>query len=128
MKLRVRLSIIVIAILVAVITAISVVLLKLATSMQIATALQSEEYLGAGQATDIQRRYEVYLGVGRTIGQIMNSYKSIDVSHRRDYFHEILEGTFISNPRFICLYAVWNPDVLDEDSLHIGEPGTNPSG
>ncbi|MDR2631780.1 MAG: methyl-accepting chemotaxis protein, partial [Spirochaetaceae bacterium] len=128
MKLRIRLSIIVIAILVAVIAIISVVLLNRAASMQIETALHSEENLGMAQAVDIQRRYEVYLGVGRAIAQIMDNYHEIEDTKRREYFHEMLRGIFSSNPRIICLYTIWKPNVLDEDSLHIGEPGTSPSG
>jgi methyl-accepting chemotaxis protein len=96
--------------------------------MQIETALQSEENLGIGQATDIQRRYESYLGVARNLAHIMNSYEDIAVSNRRDYFRGIMEGLFTSNSRLICLYTVWKPNVLDEDSLHTGEPGTSPGG
>jgi methyl-accepting chemotaxis protein len=128
MKLQIRLSIIIIVILVAVIAVVSVVLLNRATSMQIETALHSEENLGMGQAVDIQRRYEVYLGTGRTIAQIMNSYEEIETSVRREYFNRMLRGVFSSNARIICLYTVWKPNVLDEDSLHIGKPGTSPSG
>ncbi|MDR2185342.1 MAG: methyl-accepting chemotaxis protein [Treponema sp.] len=128
MKLRIKLSIIVIVILVAVIAGISIVLLKRASSMQIETAIQSEENLGIGQATDIQRRYEAYLGVARTLSQIMNSYEEIAVSNRRDYFHGILEGVFTSNSRLTALYTVWKPNVLDEDSLHTGGPDTNSEG
>jgi methyl-accepting chemotaxis protein len=118
----------VIVILVVVIAVISVALLRRAASMQIETALHGEENLGIAQATDIQRRYEAYLGVGRTIAQIMDNYREIDGATRRKYFHEILRGIFSSNPRIICLYTVWKPNVLDEDSLHTGEPGTSPSG
>jgi methyl-accepting chemotaxis protein len=128
MKLQIRLSIIVITILVVVIAGISIVLLNRASSMQIETALQSEENLGIGQATDIQRRYEAYLNVARTLAHIMNSYADIDPADRRKYFRGILEGTFASNSRLICLYTVWKPNVLDEDSLHAGEPDTGPGG
>jgi methyl-accepting chemotaxis protein len=96
--------------------------------MQIATAIQSEKNLGMGQATDIQRRYETYLGIAQTLAHIMNSYEEIDVSNRREYFHKILKGLFSSNSRLICLYTVWKPNILDEDSLHAGEPGTGPGG
>ncbi|MDR2211308.1 MAG: methyl-accepting chemotaxis protein [Spirochaetaceae bacterium] len=128
MKLRIRLSIIVIIILVSVISIVSVVLLRRASSMQIETALQSEENLAMGQATDIQRRYETYLGVARTLAHIMNSYEEVDPANRRDYFHGILRGTFSSNARLICLYTVWKPNILDEDFLHAGEQGTGPGG
>ncbi|MDR2159836.1 MAG: methyl-accepting chemotaxis protein [Treponema sp.] len=128
MKLRIRLSVIVIVILVAAMAAVSVVLLKRASAMQIETALQSEENLAMGQATDIQRRYEAYLNVARALAQIMNSYEDIAVSNRRDYFHGILKGLFTSNSRLICLYTVWKPNILDDDSLHAGEPGTGPGG
>ncbi|MDR2094530.1 MAG: methyl-accepting chemotaxis protein [Treponema sp.] len=128
MKLRYRLSVIVIGIVIVVIAGISTVLLNRASSMQIETALQSEENLGMGRASDIQRRYETYLGVARTLAHIMNSYEDIDVADRRDYFHGILKGTFSSNARLICLYTVWKPNVLDEEYLHAGEQGTGPGG
>ncbi|MDR1238700.1 MAG: methyl-accepting chemotaxis protein, partial [Treponema sp.] len=128
MKLRIRLSVIVISILVAVVAVISVVLLNRASDMQIETALESEENLAGLEAADIQRRYEVYLGVARTSSQIMNGYADMEASTRRLFFYEALRQIFISNPRFVCMYTVWKPNVLDRDSLHIGEPGTSPSG
>jgi methyl-accepting chemotaxis protein len=114
--------------LVVVIAGISIVLLNRSASLQVETAAQSAINLGLSHANDIQRRYEVYLGVGRVVAQIMNNYADIDVSNRRDYFQGILEGVFTSNTRIIALYAVWKPNFLDDDSLHIGEPGTSQTG
>jgi methyl-accepting chemotaxis protein len=113
---------------IAVVAAVSIILLTRASSMQIATALESEENLAGLEAIDIERRYEVYLGVGQTVSQIMNSYREIDPSIRRPYLLAILAGVFSSNPRFVCMYAIWHPDILDDDASHIGEPGTSPSG
>jgi methyl-accepting chemotaxis protein len=111
-----------------VVASISVILLKTASAMQLETALQSAENLVGLEATDIERRYEMYLGVARALSQIMNGYEDIDVSTRRFFFDESLRQIFISNSEFVCIYAIWKPNILDNDSLHIGEPGTSPTG
>ncbi|MDR2144703.1 MAG: methyl-accepting chemotaxis protein, partial [Treponema sp.] len=113
---------------IVVVAAISVILLNRASAMQIATAIQSTDNLAGEEAADVERRYEVYLGVARTLSQIMNGYQDIEVSTRRFFFDEALRQIFVSNTRFIRMYAIWKPNILDDDSLHIGEPGTSPSG
>jgi methyl-accepting chemotaxis protein len=113
---------------IVVVAVISVILLNRASGMQIATAIQSADNLAGQEAADIERRYEEYLGVARTLSRIMNGYEDIEVSTRRFFFDEALRQIFVSSTRFICMYAIWKPNVLDDDSLHIGEPGTSPSG
>ncbi|MDR2402545.1 MAG: hypothetical protein LBD78_00780, partial [Spirochaetaceae bacterium] len=61
MKLRYRLIIIVISILIVTGASLSVILVSIASSTQMATAMESQERLAAEQARVIQMRYESYL-------------------------------------------------------------------
>jgi methyl-accepting chemotaxis protein len=128
MKLKIKLILLITVIMIVVVAAISVILLNRASTMQIATAIQSADNLAGMEAADIERRYEEYLGIARTLARIMDGYEDIEVSTRRFFFNEAMRQIFISNTRVVCMYAIWKPNVLDDDSLHIGERGTSPSG
>ncbi|AEF83954.1 methyl-accepting chemotaxis protein [Treponema primitia ZAS-2] len=124
MKLKIRLSIIVIAVLVAVVATISIVLLNKATATQMATALKSTERLAAEQAKDIQRREEIYLQTAKTLANIMGDYKSVDPSVRRTRYNETMEAILEANPNFIGIYSVWKPNALDGmDAEFAGQAG-----
>jgi methyl-accepting chemotaxis protein len=124
MKIRIRLSIIVIVIMIVVVAGISIILLMRAASMQTETAMQSAENRAGLEAKDIQLRYEAYLEVAKTVANIVNDLETTD----RTGLLNNMNSLFTSNPKFVCLYTVWNPNVLDNDAFHIGEPGTSPTG
>ncbi|MFP3040400.1 methyl-accepting chemotaxis protein [Treponema primitia] len=129
MKLKARLSIIVIAVLVAVVATISIVLLNKATSTQMATALKSTERLAAEQAKDIQRREETYLQTAKTLANIMGDYKLVDPSVRRTRYNETMEAILDSNSHFVGIYSVWKPNVLDGmDAEFAGQTGYTDKG
>ncbi|WP_010254288.1 methyl-accepting chemotaxis protein [Treponema primitia] len=129
MKLKIRLSIIVIAVLVAVVATISIVLLNKATATQMVTALKSTERLAAEQAKDIQRREEIYLQTAKTLANVMGDYKSVDISVRRTRYNETMKAILEANPNFIGIYSVWKPDALDGmDAEFAGQTGYTDKG
>ncbi|MDR2095535.1 MAG: methyl-accepting chemotaxis protein [Treponema sp.] len=128
MKLKSRLSIIVIAILIVSIAAVSIILVSQAARMQLNTTSISTERLAESIALDLRRRYEVYLQAALNMAAIMGKYELINPEERRDRMSLNMRAILESNPRVVGMYAVFKPNVLDNDMDHIGENGSSPSG
>jgi methyl-accepting chemotaxis protein len=128
MKLRIKLSIVVIAIMITVVVFVSMILLNRASMMQRTTAIESATNLAAREAKEIQRVYEIYLEVAHTLTKIYAAYEKLAPSERRTRYLDTLRDLFIAHPEFVCMYTVWKPNILDEDALHVGEPGYSPTG
>jgi methyl-accepting chemotaxis protein len=129
MKLKFRLSIIVIAMMVAVVSAISIILLTRASALQVEAAQENLENMTGLYSTDLKARYEIYMDAVNTLAQIINGYESIDPVLRRSLFTEMIHSLVESNPSFVGVYSVWKPGVLDgRDVEYANTPGTDSSG
>ncbi|MDR1971631.1 MAG: methyl-accepting chemotaxis protein [Treponema sp.] len=130
MKLKYRLSIIVIAILVSVVSAISFILLSRSSSMQMTMAQESQQRLAAEQARIIQIRYEGYLRVANTMANMMADYDAADVGRQRNRFDRLMESVLASEERLIGMFAVFKPNTIDAgmDAAFAGLPGNTETG
>jgi methyl-accepting chemotaxis protein len=130
MKLKYRLSLIVIAILVAAVAAISILLLSRASAMQIATAQESQKRLAAEQARIIQIRYENYLRTVNDLADMMADYDKTDVGRQRNRWAQLLESTITAQDQIVGIYVVFKPDTIDKgmDSTFAGTPGCTETG
>jgi methyl-accepting chemotaxis protein len=129
MKLKVRLTLIVALLLVITVTGVSVILLTSARSLQVEAAYENVMNLTGQYSTVMQGRYENYLTVAKTLAEIMNAYESVPVGERRSRYNGIILGIMESNPNFMGMFSVWQPDVLEgRDANYAGLPGTDASG
>jgi methyl-accepting chemotaxis protein len=129
MKLKYRLSIIVILMMVVVVSAISVILLTRASALQGEAARANLENMTGLYSKDLQVQYEVYLDAINTLAQAMNGYEAMDPNGRRIWFTSIIRSVLESNPTFIGLYMVWKPGLIDgRDAEYANTPGTDSSG
>ncbi|MDR3170413.1 MAG: PDC sensor domain-containing protein, partial [Treponema sp.] len=129
MKLKIRLSIIVIALLVTVVTAVSVILISQATNMQLKTVDISEERLAESISMDLERRYEVYLQTARNLATILGDYAYYDQENRRARFLQSMKSLLEANPQFVAIYMIWKPNVLDDmDAQFAGQLGSSETG
>jgi methyl-accepting chemotaxis protein len=128
MKLKFKLSIIIISAIVVIVAAVSSILLFRSTSMQTAVILENMKSQSGKEANDIRRRFEDYFSVATTITNIIGNYEEIDQEDRRNFFIRTLKSIFDENPRFVSLYTVLKPNTLDTDSQHVGSPGSTPDG
>jgi methyl-accepting chemotaxis protein len=130
MKLRYRLISIVAIILVAAGLSLSLVLLGIASSTQMATALESQERLAAEQARVIQMRYETYLRIAHTLADVMADYAETEPGRQRDRFDQLIRSIVVSNERVVGIFAVFNPNTIDPgmDALFAGAPGSTRTG
>ncbi|MDR1252532.1 MAG: methyl-accepting chemotaxis protein [Treponema sp.] len=130
MKLKYRLSLIVIVILTVVIATVSITLLNRASSMQMAAALESQERLAAQEAAIIQKRYEGYLRVVDTLADMMADYDLTEAGQQRNRFDQLLHSVLESEERLIAVYAVFKPNTIDSgwDASFAGTPGNTETG
>ncbi|MDR0629484.1 MAG: methyl-accepting chemotaxis protein [Treponema sp.] len=130
MKLRYRLSIIVIAVLVMAVAAISIILLNRASAMQMTTAQESQERIAAEQARVIQMRYEGYLRVVNTLAGMMADFDKTDPGRQRTRFNQILQSVLETEKQIIAVYAVFKPNTIDPgwDDAFAGLPGNTETG
>jgi methyl-accepting chemotaxis protein len=108
---------------------ISVVLIQRAGSIQRASALENLQNIAGMTAKDIQRNFENYMDILRTLSQIMNSFQDIDIGERRDNYNSTIYGVLESNHDFVSIYTAWKPNTIDGlDGEHANTPGTDESG
>jgi methyl-accepting chemotaxis protein len=127
MKLKFRLSIIVI--LVIVVDSVSIILLNMSAAMQMTTSQESIENLANAQATMIQARYDGYLRVASTLSGIMGRYEDIEPQMRRLLYNININGVLENEERIIGIFTIWKCNSIDNmDSEYIGIPGNTDSG
>ncbi|MCL1814654.1 MAG: methyl-accepting chemotaxis protein [Treponema sp.] len=129
MKLKFRLSLIVIAIMAVVITGISVMLLRQASKTAISLSTRGLKDLAGQRAEYWKGREDGRMQVLSTLSGIMQDYESIPAAERRDRFDSMLRATLIDQPLIITIYTVWLPNAIDGmDAQFIGRTGSSPVG
>jgi len=128
-KIKIKLSLIVIAILTVVAGGITVILLNRASAIILQKSLDSIGYLNDTQAEYWEGRENRYYEVIRTVAAMMSDYESIAPELRRDRYDDILLSALKSQPNFMRIAAVWKPNAIDGmDARFIGRPGSTATG
>jgi methyl-accepting chemotaxis protein len=129
MKLKFRLSLIVIAILLVVVGGLSTLILLQASSTITSLSIKSIERLASQQASYWQGREEGYLRVAHVTAGFLAAYEQTEPERRRVSFDLFLEATLMSEPNIVGIFAVFNPNVLDGfDAQYRGVVGSTPEG
>ena len=129
MKLKFKLSIMVIAILTVVVAGVSILLLSKASDISIDLNRSVMKFLSGEQAEYWKGRRDGHLRMISTLADIMADYAGIPAGERRDTFDRILQGTLSAQPNIMQIYTVWLPDTVDGmDAQMIGRPGSTPTG
>jgi methyl-accepting chemotaxis protein len=120
----------VVAILLVAGVSLSVILVGMASSTQMATALESQERLAAEQARVIQIRYETYLRIAHTLADAMADYDSAEPGRQRNRFDQFMHSVVLSNERVVGVFAVFKPNTIDPgmDAAFAGAPGSSETG
>jgi len=129
MKIKIKLSIMMIAIVIVV--AGGVALIQLDTSSKIILKLAKEKtlYLARQRAQYWDGRLNGYISTLEALSNIFNFYESIPVKDRRQQFEDNLSGIFEDSPDFVRLGTIWKPDAVDgQDARNIGRSGSTPTG
>jgi methyl-accepting chemotaxis protein len=114
---------------VAAVAGVSIILLRRARSLQIEGAFSNLEELTGRYSEMIQSRYENYLSVTKTLAEIMNSYEAVPAAERRTRYDNTILAIMESNPNFIGMFSIWQPNAIDgQDAEFVNDPGTDSTG
>ncbi|GHU30048.1 methyl-accepting chemotaxis protein [Spirochaetia bacterium] len=129
MKLKFKLTLVMIAIMVVVIFTISIILLEYASQLQ---QIAAEENMLADTekyAAQVASHYQHYLDSASTLADMMGEYELIEAEERRSRFRDMLLSIFNANPDWVGIYAIWMPDTIDDmDREHRTDEDTDQSG
>jgi methyl-accepting chemotaxis protein len=129
MKIKIRLSLIVIAIVMVVAGSIAVILLNRASAIILHKSLDGIGYLGDEQAQYWEGRENRYFEVIRTLAAIMGDFDNTEPFERRERNDDILLAALNSQPNIIRIAAIFKPNAIDGmDSSSIGRLGSTPTG
>ncbi|MDR0387386.1 MAG: methyl-accepting chemotaxis protein [Treponema sp.] len=129
MKLKFKLSIIVISILMIVVAGLSVLILSQASSVITDLTRESITRLAAQQASYWEGREEGYLKIATVAAGYLSAYEQTEPERRRFRFDQFLAATLEAEPNLVGIFAVFKPDVLDGlDAEYRGRPGSTAEG
>ncbi|MCL1928087.1 MAG: methyl-accepting chemotaxis protein [Treponema sp.] len=129
MKLKIKLSLIVILIMAVVVTGISFMLLRQASNTAISLSIRGLKDLAGQRAEYWKGREDARMQVLSTLAGVMQDYENIPAAERRDRFDSMLRATLIDQPAIITIYTVWLPNAIDGmDAQFIGRTGSSPTG
>jgi len=129
MKIKIKLSIMMIAIVVIVAGSIAIIELIKSSNITMNLAEQKTMYLARQQAEYWDGRMCGYIEVLQTLSYIMNFYESLPANTRRQTYEDTLRSVFEDSPDFIRLATTWKPNAIDgNDAGNIGRVGSTPTG
>jgi methyl-accepting chemotaxis protein len=129
MKLKLRLTLIIAAMMLVMIAGISGILLYQARELQKGAARETLENVTGLYARELLAQYQHYYDAIAYISQIMDGYRQIKMEERRDRYKEILFSVLEANPQFVGLFTIWKPGIIDSlESDYAGAPGSDETG
>jgi len=129
MRLKIKLSIIMVAIVAAVAIAIAAIELHEASDISLNLSKKSALYLARQRATYWEGRLNSYIQVLHTAATVMGDFNLIPAEMRRDEYDVMLRSIMEEQTDFARLYTVWKPNAIDGmDSRFIGHSGSSPAG
>ncbi|MDR0455150.1 MAG: hypothetical protein LBH20_00515, partial [Treponema sp.] len=129
MKIKFKLSLMVIAILVAVAGGIAAILLTNATKLARDLSMQNLSNMVKTRTQYWQGREEAHIRSLHTIAALMANYEDIPAEQRRDRFDDMLRDALAAEPRWMRVFSIWKPNAIDGmDSRYIGRQGSTSTG
>jgi len=129
MKLKFKLSILVIAIMAVIVSGISILLLNRSSNMARQLTIGDISELANTRATYWEGVEDRRFAVLETLSNIMAQYETVPLEERRDEYENLLLGTIDSNPDIVTVYTVWKPNAVDGmDAAYIGRTGSTSTG
>jgi len=128
-KIKIKLSIMMIAIVIIVTGGVAVIQLIKSKDMIMSVSRQRTLYLTRQYAKHWDGQLLNYINVLQTLSNIFNFYESIPVNDRRQQFEDNLRGVMEDTPDFLRLATTWKPNAIDgQDARNIGRVGSTPTG
>jgi len=129
MKIKIRLSVMMIAIVAVIVTVVAVILLQQASGISMELSKRAIENLAGQRAAYWQGREDGLYRVARTLANVFSDFEDDPVERRRDMYDSMMQSVTRSETTIYQVYAVWKPNAVDGmDSRYIGRPGCTETG
>jgi len=129
METRVKLSIIMIAIMVIIAAGVPIIQLRNASDVALNLSRQKTMYLSRQYAQYWDGKIDGYIKVLQSLSNVMNFYESLDPNVRRTDYENTMQAVFEDMPEFVRMFTVWKPNAIDGmDSKYIGRTGSTETG
>jgi len=129
MKISFKLTAIMVALGLFAVASVSITLLIKARSSIYDLSKQYAVTMADSSAADITNFIDSYMYKVQTAAHVMEQYRYMIPSNRRNMLGVILEGLMRENPEIIAAWCVWEPDVLEgSDKQYTGTKGTSSGG
>ncbi|GBU26689.1 methyl-accepting chemotaxis protein [Treponema sp. R8-4-B8] len=129
MKIKIKLSIMMIAIMAVIAGGIAIIQLRQASDIALNLSKQKTMYLARQRAQYWDGRIGGYIQVLQTLSNEMNFYEHLEPATRRDEYENLMQSVFEDMPDFIRMFTVWKPDAIDGmDARYINRVGSTPTG
>jgi len=126
---KIKLSIMIIAIVLAVTGGVAVIELQKSSNKIMNLAEQKTINLSRQYAQYWDGRMNNCINVLQTLTNIMNSYENLPVENRRRTYEGNMKSVFEDMPDFIRMFIVWKPNAIDGmDARYIGKVGSTSTG
>jgi len=129
MKIKMKLSILIIGIMAVVIAGIAFLLLQQASNISKELSFQGIRNMAEEKAQFWKGREDAYIRVLHTLAAVMEDYERYPPAERRERFNLMLLGVLESEDDWFQIYTVWKPNALDGmDAQFIGSEGATSTG
>jgi len=129
MKIRNKLCVWLIIIITALITIITIILIRQASGASYYLGVRNLEHLTSQRIEYWKGVENGYIRTLHTLANLMGDYESVKAEERRDRYDNMLKSVLEAEPGMAALYTVWKPNAVDGmDSRYIGRIGSSPSG
>ncbi|MDR1325757.1 MAG: methyl-accepting chemotaxis protein [Treponema sp.] len=129
MKLKVKLPLIVFALIAVSVIGVSAILLVQARSSQRTAAEDVLTNMSGMYAFRLSSIYENYLTIAKTLANIMHSYPDVPAEERRERYDATMESIIQSNSNFVGIFTFWKPNALDgNDAAYVNNEGSDSTG
>ena len=129
MKIKIKLSIMMIAIVLAVSGSLAIIELMQASGIAMSLSKQKTMYLARQRAQYWDGRMGGYINILQTLSNNFNYYENIAVDTRRKTYEDTMQSVFEDVPDFVRMFTIWKPNAIDgQDARNIGRVGSTETG
>ena len=106
MKIKVKLSILMIGIVLVVAGGVAIIELQQASSIALRLSKQKTLYLARQYAKEWDGKIDGYIKVLQSLSDVMNFYENLTPAERRQEYENTLRSVFEDMPEFVRMYTI----------------------
>ena len=129
MKIKFKLSILMIVIVAVIAGGLAIIQLKEASNIALNLSKEKTMYMARQYAKEWDGKIDGYIKVLQTLSNVMNYYENLAPAARRQEYENTMISVFKDMPDFTRMFTVWKPDAIDGmDAKNIGRTGSTKTG